>query len=99
VATIAGDEGAIPGTAGDSMKLTPLSEYPSKGRGTGGVRCHKFLSGENILVSASVGNTPIHAATATGGSVEVPTKIGKRDGAGSPLGKPVTAVFGTPSFD
>lgn len=99
VATVAGDDGAIPGTAAHSMKLTPLSEFPSKGRATGGMRCHKFLSGENMLVTAAVGTGPIHAAIATGGSVEVPDKIGKRDGSGSPLGKPVTAVFGTPSFD
>lgn len=99
VATVAGDEGALPGTAGDSMKITPLSEYPAKGRGGSGVRCHKFLSGQNILVTAAVGQGPIHAATNTGGSVEVPSKIGKRDGSGAPLSKPVTAVFGTPSFD
>ena len=98
VATVAGDDGAIPGTAAHSMKVTPLSEFPSKGRATGGVRCHKFLSGENMLVTAVVGTAPIHAATATGGSVEVPDKVGKRDGSGAPLGKPVTAVFGTPDF-
>jgi len=99
VATVAGDDGAIPGTAAHSMKITPLTEYPSKGRGTGGVRCHKFLSGENMLVTATVGTAPLHAATATGGSVEVPAKIGKRDGSGAPLGKPVTAVFGKPTFN
>jgi DNA gyrase subunit A len=99
VATVAGDDGALPGTAGDSMKITPLSEYPAKGRGGSGIRCHKFLSGQNILVTATVGQGPIHAATNTGGSVEVPTKLGKRDGSGSPLSKPVTAVFGTPTFD
>ena len=99
VATVAGDEGALPGTAGDSMKITPLADYPGKGRGGSGVRCHKFLSGQNVLVTASVGQGPLHAATSTGGAVEVPTKIGKRDGSGSPLGKPVTAVFGTPSFN
>jgi len=99
VATVAGDDGAIPGTAAHSMKVAPLSEFPSKGRATGGVRCHKFLAGENILVTAAVGTSPLHAATATGGSVEVPGKIGKRDGSGAPLGKPVTAVFGAPRFD
>jgi DNA gyrase subunit A len=99
VATVAGDEGALPGTAGDSMKITPLSEFPAKGRGGSGMRCHKFLSGQNILVAATVGQNPIHAATGTGAAVEVPTKIGKRDGSGSPLSKPVTAVFGTPSFE
>ena len=81
------------------MKITPLSEFPAKGRGGSGMRCHKFLSGQNILVAATVGQNPIHAATGTGAAVEVPTKMGKRDGSGSPLSKPVTAVFGTPSFE
>ena len=30
------------------MKVTPYEEYPAKGRGTGGVRCHRFLKGEDV---------------------------------------------------
>ena len=96
VGTVAGDTDTLPGTAAHSMKVTPLSEFPPKGRATGGVRCHKFLSGENTLVTAVAGAAPIHACTGTGGPVELPTKQGKRDGSGSPVSKPVVALSGHP---
>ena len=96
VATVGGDEGALPGTAAHSMKITPLSEFPGKGRGTGGVRCHKFLSGENVLIAATAGTTPIHACGSNGAAVEVPEKLGKRDGSGQTLRKPVAAVCAAP---
>ncbi len=96
VATVGGDQGALPGTAAHSMKVTPLSEFPGKGRGGSGVRCHKLLSGENILVTATAGNTPIHACGSTGAAVDVPDKLGKRDGSGQTLRKPVSAVCAAP---
>ena len=98
VATVAGDYGALKGTAAHSMKITPLAEFPAKGRGTGGVRCHKFLSGENSLVNAAAGNSPVHACGSTGAFVETPDKFGKRDGSGSTLRKPVEAVCCAPDL-
>ena len=50
VVTVAGRSGALPGTAAASVKVTPLHEYPGKGRATGGVRCQRFLKGEDALV-------------------------------------------------
>ena len=38
--------------------MTPFSEYPAKGRATGGVRCHRFLKGEDTLVFAWAGPAP-----------------------------------------
>ncbi len=96
VGTVAGDSETLAGTAAHSMKVTPLSEFPAKGRATGGVRCHKFLSGEDTLVTAVAGPAPLHACTGTGGSVELPTKQGKRDGSGSPVSKPVVALAAHP---
>lgn len=96
VATVGGEAGALPGTAAHSLKLTPLVEFPGKGRATSGVRCHKFLSGEDVLVAAAVGNGPIHACGSTGAAVEVPDKQGKRDSAGTKLTKPVAAVCAAP---
>ena len=96
VGTVAGSSEMLPGTAAHTMKVTPLSEFPAKGRATGGVRCHKFLSGEDHLVVATAGASPIHACTSTGGAVELPTKIGKRDGTGSPVTKPVVALAAHP---
>lgn len=96
VATVAGDYGALKGTAAHSMKLTALNEFPAKGRGTGGVRCHKFLSSENSLITASAGNCPVHACGSTGAPVEVPDKFGKRDGSGTTLRKPIDSVCCAP---
>ncbi len=53
--TIAGPSAALPGTTPGTAKVTPLAEYPAKGRGTGGVRAHKFLRGEDVLLSAWAG--------------------------------------------
>ena len=37
------------------VKVTPFSEYPGKGRATGGVRAQRFLKGEDTLLVAWVG--------------------------------------------
>jgi DNA gyrase subunit A len=94
VLTVAGSSGALPGTEAGSAKLTPLSEYPAKGRATGGVRCHRFLRGEDELVLAWVGPAPARAVAAAGGAVDLPPASGRRDGSGTPLAQPVHAVGG-----
>ena len=50
VVTVSGSGTALPGTEPGAVKVTPFAEYPAKGRGTGGVRCHRFLKGEDTLV-------------------------------------------------
>jgi len=94
VVTIAGSADALPGTDAGSIKITPLAEYPAKGRGTGGVRCHKFRSGEDTLVLAWVGIGPARAATASGVPADLPTVLGKRDGTGSPGTTPICGLGG-----
>jgi DNA gyrase subunit A len=96
VATVGGEAGALPGTAAHTMKLTLLTEFPGKGRATSGVRCHKFLAGEDVLVAATAGNGPVHACGSTGAAVDVPDKLGKRDSTGTKLRKPVAAVCAAP---
>ena len=49
VVTVAGSSSALPGTEPGSAKVTPYSLYPAKGRATGGVRCQRFLRGEDTL--------------------------------------------------
>jgi hypothetical protein len=75
-----------------SVKVTPLAEYPRKGRGTGGVRAHRLLAGEAQLVLAWAGRSPAWAAAAGGDPVELPASYGKRDGSGVPVDKRPTAV-------
>ena len=94
VVTIAGSSDALPGTDAGSVKVTPYPEYPAKGRGTGGVRCHRFLRGEDVLTLAWAGPAPARAAAATGVALDLPEATGRRDGSGVPASQPVAAVSG-----
>ncbi|MFF9914649.1 DNA topoisomerase (ATP-hydrolyzing) subunit A [Streptomyces sp. NPDC013457] len=97
VFTVAGSTGTLDGSAATSAKLTPFDQYPRKGRATGGVRCQRFLKGEDALILAWAGATPAHAAQANGTPVELPEADPRRDGSGTPLPKPVTVVAGPAS--
>ncbi|MFL6099639.1 MAG: DNA topoisomerase (ATP-hydrolyzing) subunit A [Actinomycetales bacterium] len=94
VVTIAGSSASLPGTEPGSVKVTPYAEYPAKGRGTGGVRCHRFLKGEDELILGWAGPAPALAASGSGVAVELPPPTGRRDGSGTPGTTPVVAVSG-----
>ncbi len=94
VVTVAGSDSALPGTDAGSVKVAPYTEYPPKGRATGGVRCHRFLRGEDLLQLAWAGPAPAKAAAASGAAVELPEPTGKRDGSGLPASQPIAAVSG-----
>ncbi len=87
--------GRGPGVA-SSVKVTPLTEYPRKGRATGGVRCQRLLSGEALLVFGWAGRGPAWAAATSGDPVELPAGYGRRDGSGSPVPDKPPAVVGRP---
>jgi DNA gyrase subunit A len=95
VATVAGAAGALPGTAAGTVKVTPYAEYPAKGRGTGGVRCQRFLRGEDALVLAWAGPSPALGATEAGTPIDLPPPEGRRDGSGTRVSQPLAAVGGT----
>jgi DNA gyrase subunit A len=94
VVTVSGSGTALPGTEPGAVKVTPFAEYPPKGRGTGGVRCHRFLKGEDTLVFAWAGRGPARAAAASGAPVDLPEPSGRRDGSGVPGSQPVVAAAG-----
>jgi DNA gyrase subunit A len=96
VVTIAGSADALPGTEAGTVKVTPFEEYPGKGRATGGVRCHRFLKGEDTLLLGYVGPAPARAGAASGAPVDLPTEPGRRDGSGTPAPQPIAAVAGPP---
>ena len=95
VVTVAGRAGALPGAAAGSVKVTPLHEFPGKGRATGGVRCHRFLKGEDALVMAWAGPAPAVGATDSGAPVELPDPVGKRDGSGVILSRQLAVLGGS----
>ena len=79
--------GADPGRA----KLSSFEQFPGKGRATGGVRCHAFLKGEDVLQLAWVGTSPL-AVGADGSARTLPPGGAKRDASGTPLDSPVGSV-------
>ena len=95
VVTVAGTAGALPGTASATVKVTPFAEFPPKGRATGGVRCHRFLKGEDVLVLAWAGPGPARGASAAGTPVDLPPPVGRRDGSGERVGHPLAGIGGT----
>ncbi len=92
--TASGSSTALPGTEPGAVKVTPFSEYPAKGRGTGGVRCHRFLKGEDAVVFAWAGEGPARAAASSGAAVDLPDATGRRDGSGVPGSQPIAACSG-----
>jgi len=91
VVTVSASSAALPGTDAGSVKVTPFAEYPAKGRGTGGVRCHRFLRGEDALVLGWAGASPPRASTGSGAPIDLPPH-GRRDGSGTPSPAPIVAV-------
>jgi DNA gyrase subunit A len=91
VVTIAGSSSALPGTEVGAVKVTPFSEYPAKGRGTGGVRCQRLLKGEDGLLFGFVGTAPVKASATSGAPVDLPPIDPRRDGSGVPVAQPIAA--------
>jgi DNA gyrase subunit A len=98
VVTVAGRSGALPGTGGASVKVTPFAEYPPKGRATGGVRCQRFLKGEDSLIQAWLGPVPVIGVTESGVVVDLSGMTGRRDGSGNAITRQLAHLghpFGT----
>ncbi|MDX2702106.1 DNA topoisomerase IV subunit A [Streptomyces sp. PA03-6a] len=94
VFTLAGTRETLAGAEEGTAKLTPFDQFPRKGRATGGVRCQRFLKGEDMLLLAWAGCTPARAATSTGAPADLPPKDPRRDGSGVALTKRVSVVAG-----
>ncbi|WP_030260817.1 DNA gyrase/topoisomerase IV subunit A [Streptomyces violens] len=93
VFTVSGSHGTLDDSI-STAKLTPFDQYPRKGRATGGVRCQRFLKGEDHLTFAWAGAAPARAADAKGSPVPLPDPDPRRDGSGVPLTKRVATVAG-----
>ena len=91
VVTIAGSSAALPGTDAGSAKVSAFTEFPAKGRATGGVRAQRLLRGEDALVLAWVGTEP-RAVGADGSVRTLPDSGAKRDASGQPLDAAVGAI-------
>ncbi|WP_024936160.1 DNA gyrase/topoisomerase IV subunit A [Actinomadura welshii] len=94
VITVSGSSSALPGTQTGAIKLADFADFPSKGRATGGVRAHRFLKGEDVLIQAWAAPTPLRAGAANGKPAMLNVAMGRRDGSGERLDKPLTAISG-----
>lgn len=91
VVTVAGSAGALAGTDAGTAKVSAFSEFPAKGRATGGVRAQRFLKGEDVLTHAWVGSDP-RAVGADGSVRALPEPGAKRDASGTPLDSVIGAI-------
>ncbi|MFE6733663.1 DNA topoisomerase (ATP-hydrolyzing) subunit A [Microbacterium sp. NPDC057650] len=91
VITISGADSVLAGTDNGRAKVSQFSEFPGKGRATGGVRAHAFLKGEDRLRLAWVGAEP-RALGADGAARQLPESGAKRDGSGQPLDAVIASV-------
>ncbi|MFJ1795920.1 DNA gyrase/topoisomerase IV subunit A [Kitasatospora griseola] len=94
VLSVAAATGTLDGEQQTSWKLTPFDQYPRKGRATGGVRCQRFLRGEDGLAFAWAGPVPALGAAANGQPVTLPERDPRRDGSGTPVSAQIAAVGG-----
>lgn len=90
--TAANDSQALGATDPGSAKVTPVSLYPKKGRATMGVRCQRFLKGEDQLYFA--GFTKTEPRLLDGAEIEIPTPAvdPRRDGSGKPLASYLASI-------
>jgi DNA gyrase subunit A len=94
VATISSTSGTIAGADPGRAKVSALTEFPGKGRATGGVRAHSFLKGEDGLALAYAGPEPLLAVGGDGSLRTLPESGAKRDASGTPL----DSVVGSAGF-
>jgi DNA gyrase subunit A len=67
-----------------NLKISPIGEYPAKGRGTGGLRCQSFKKRETALATAFVIKNPIILSQGWA-EVDKPNTSFRRDSAGLEL--------------
>ncbi|GAA1822425.1 DNA gyrase/topoisomerase IV subunit A [Nesterenkonia flava] len=96
VVTVAAGSEALEGLEAGSIKVSDLSEFPSKGRATGGVRAHRFLRGEDHLSLGRAVLAPPMAAAKNGSARTVPAEMSRRDASGVPLEQGIDAVASSP---
>ncbi|RNE62342.1 DNA gyrase/topoisomerase IV subunit A [Cryobacterium tepidiphilum] len=92
VVTVASSSGVLPGTDPGSAKVSDFAEFPAKGRGTAGVRSHRFLKGEDALALAWVGQAPARPVSPEGAPRTLPEAGARRDASGTPLDAVIGAL-------
>lgn len=92
VVTAANSSAALAGTDAGSAKISLLSEFPTKGRATSGVRSHKFLKGEDQLYFASVCPGVPMLAAKNGKPISDKLELSKRDASGERISSVISSA-------
>ncbi|MFM2025283.1 MAG: hypothetical protein RLZZ56_1296, partial [Actinomycetota bacterium] len=93
VITAAKSESTLAGIDGGSLKRSMLSEFPAKGRATGGVRAHKFIRNEDHLYFAAVAPLEALGASTDGKPIDIlAIELAKRDASGVTLDIAISSV-------
>ncbi|TPW70874.1 DNA topoisomerase (ATP-hydrolyzing) subunit A [Schumannella sp. 10F1B-5-1] len=92
VVTVSAASETLLGTDPGRAKVSAFSEFPGKGRATGGVRAHTFLKGESGLALAWAGPAPALAVGADGAQRALPEAGARRDASGTPLDAVIGSV-------
>ena len=93
IITAAKSESTLAGIDGGSVKRSLLSEFPTKGRATGGVRAHKFIRNEDHLYFAAIADLDPLGASADGKPIDLQSfELAKRDASGSTLEIAIASV-------
>jgi DNA gyrase subunit A len=90
--TCANSSQALSDTDPGSYKATPLGNYPKKGRGSQGVRAHRFLKNEDQLYFATLASLDSSLLDGEGSAVAKIVTDEKRDGSGKGLPRVVAAA-------
>ncbi len=93
VVSVSNSSLSLGGTDAGSVKLTQLSAYPRKGRGAMGVRCHKFLKGEDQLYFATLASATPTLFDLDDKPVETPQVDLRRDGSGASAADYIGSAF------
>ncbi len=83
VVTVSNSSMSLGGTDAGSVKLTELTAFPRKGRGAMGVRCHKFLKGEDQLYFAALASSSPQLFDLDERPIGTPAVDTRRDGSGT----------------
>ncbi|HEY9476995.1 MAG TPA: DNA topoisomerase IV subunit A [Microbacteriaceae bacterium] len=92
VATVSTSSTILPGVDAGRAKVSALTEFPVKGRATGGVRAHSFLKGEDVLSVAWAGPQPALAVAGDGVVRALPDAGAKRDASGALLDAEIGSI-------
>ena len=91
--TAANSSSALGKTDSGTVKITPIKTYPKQGRGSKGVRCHKFLKNEDQLYFAVFAVAEPTIFDEAEKPLKAPAVEPKRDGSGKKASAFIAAAY------